>query len=155
MSWLKFGNSHIRVGNVDALFAVEQRDGLFVVERAGRFLFIETKAPHEALPVGQERLLKELSYLERFTVVLLEGPKSWPEKMERFYFGGRYPRATNREQFQGFVDRWFATAEGEMKDLERRHRVGRERLRPCALCSSTLATVASVLCTDCLDARRA
>jgi hypothetical protein len=73
-SWLKFGDSRISPTDVDQLF---------VVERKGWFLFIETKRPHEVLSDGQKILLSALSLVPKFWVVVLRGEKSEPSQIIR------------------------------------------------------------------------
>jgi hypothetical protein len=102
LSWLHFGETRIAPGDVD---------GLFVVERARRFLFMETKGTNEQLPEGQRILLEQLSFVPGFTVLLVRGPKGHPAQISSCY-GGVWtePEESNRNLFQAEVDRWFASA---------------------------------------------
>jgi hypothetical protein len=98
LGWLRFGDSKIGFGDVDALF---------VVERHSRFFYLETKGPEEDVPDGQQRLLTQLSCVPGFTVVLLRGPKSYPETVitiERGSWG--LPEPTDRQRFQRRIDDW-------------------------------------------------
>src|SRR3972149_4358061 len=69
LSWLRFGDTRIAVTDVD---------GMFVVERRGHFLFIETKGMDEPLTQGQRILLTALSRIKLWTVVILYGEKGGP-----------------------------------------------------------------------------
>lgn len=102
LSWLKFGNSKICVGDVD---------GLFVVERKGYFIFIETKTINEPLTLGQEILLKELSKVNKFTVILLRGETGLPVELTIYKNGKQGAKEmTNKKLFQNRVDTWFEIA---------------------------------------------
>ena len=81
---------------------------MFVVERRGHFLFIETKAPDEPLTQGQEILLRELSRLPRWKVVVLFGEKGYPEALRLVKDGATGgAEETSREDFQRRVDGWY------------------------------------------------
>ena len=99
LSWLRFGDTRIAVSDVD---------GLFVVERTGYFLFIETKRKDEALPKGQEILLAALSRIPTASVVILRGDKGYPSQLQKVK-NGRFEEAyeTNRQDFQRRLDTWF------------------------------------------------
>ena len=104
LSWLRFGDTRIAVSDVD---------GLFVVERYGKFLFLETKTSDEPVPVGQAILLRALSRLRGCTVILLRGARGDPETIQpiiRGEFGPRKP--TSRTDMQARVDRWFTAVTG-------------------------------------------
>ena len=102
LSWLRFGSGKIAVSDVD---------GLFVVERGNKFLFIETKRLDEILSDGQKLLLFALSKLPSMTVWLVRGPQSYPQAIT-IIKGGQWsePEETNREQFQTRVDAWYEKA---------------------------------------------
>ena len=109
LSWLRFGDTRIAVGDVD---------GLFVVERSGHLLFIETKGMDEPLTVGQRILLEALSRIPKVTVVVLYGDKGFPEVMRRIDRGVHLGvEDTDRQDFQRRVDTWFARANGRMAVL--------------------------------------
>ena len=85
-------------------------------QKLRRFLFIETKTEGEPLTVGQDILLRALSFVPGFTVVLIRGPNSCPEHVTIFRRGGFQSEPTSREDFQQRVDRWYdATNEGKPK----------------------------------------
>lgn len=100
LSWLHFGDTRIAPGDVD---------GLFVVERFGHFLYIETKRTSEPVPVGQRILLGALSCVPRFTVIVLRGDNNIPSSLVRV-LNGKFcaEEPTTREHFQERVDRWFS-----------------------------------------------
>ncbi len=103
LSWLRFGKGIISAGDVD---------GLFVVERRRHFLFIETKGPDELLSDGQKLLLTALSCVPKFTVLLLRGPKSYPESISVIRSGEwDFPESTDRIDFQKRVDTWYERAD--------------------------------------------
>ena len=99
LSWLRFGPGKISPSDVD---------GLFVVERNGHFLYLETKRPDEILSDGQKILLLKLSYVPRFTVLLIRGPHSYPQTVTIIKNGGwAEPEETDRDKFQLRVDAWY------------------------------------------------
>ena len=102
LSWLRFGDSRIAPCDVN---------GMFVVERAQHFLFIETKTEQEPITQGQRILLEQISCIPKFTVLLIRGPKSHPTELIRI-LRGRWskPEATNREEIQRRIDSWFEAA---------------------------------------------
>ena len=105
LSWLHFGDSRIAVSDVD---------GLFVVERRGHFLFIETKGLEEPLTEGQRILLEALSLLPRMTVVIIYGQRSWPEWIQQVREGSsRGVEETDRADVQRRIDSWYARANGQ------------------------------------------
>lgn len=104
LSWLKFGDGKIATGDVD---------GLFIVERKGRFLWLytETKRPGELLTEGQKFMLKALSSVQGFTVLIIRGPQSQPEELivvKNGQFG--WPEQTDRQKFQERIDDWYKRA---------------------------------------------
>lgn len=102
LSWLRFGNTRIAVTDVD---------GLFVVERRGNFLFIETKCLDEPLTQGQGIMLRQLSHIPQMTVIVLYGEKSWPQYVRRIEMGELLAmEETSRTDFQLRVDDWFRRA---------------------------------------------
>lgn len=81
---------------------------MFVVERRGHFLFIETKRMGEPLTQGQRILLEQLSLLPKWKVVVLYGDKGCPEVMRRFKDGALCDtEGTSREDFQRRVSAWY------------------------------------------------
>ena len=101
LSWLRFGNTRISFTDVD---------GLFVVERSGHFLFLETKRSDEELTMGQRILLEALSSLPKFTVILLRGPRGHPQSLQRIRQGvWNEEEPCNREEFQRRLNGWFCT----------------------------------------------
>ena len=104
LSWLQFGDTRISAGDVD---------GLFAVERSGHILFIETKGPLEPLTTGQRILLEALSSMNRVTVIILRGPKSFPETVTVFKRSAyAVDEPTSREDIQSRIDIWWAKANG-------------------------------------------
>jgi hypothetical protein len=109
-SWLRFGDSNIHPTDVD---------GLFVVERARRFLFVEWKPPEAALTEGQRFLLEALSRVRDlssacpFTVLVVRGPRGEPMQVQRVERGciGK-PEMTDRRAFQKRVDVWYTAVNG-------------------------------------------
>lgn len=105
-SWLCFDPPKIAVSDVD-----------FIVERRGHFLYIETKGirpdgEHERLDTGQRILIEQLSYLPRFTVLLVYGHGE-PEFVQRVIRGQiGEPIETDKTRFQAYVERWNARANG-------------------------------------------
>lgn len=55
----------------------------FLVERNGRFLVFETKAPGVPIETGQRRALEALSRIPQFTVAALWGEPDEPEVIQR------------------------------------------------------------------------
>ena len=109
LSWLHFGDTRIAVTDVD---------GLFVVERGGYFLFIETKGLDEPLTQGQRIMLTALSQQPKHRVVVIYGEKGYPEILQRFSKGELLGRQeTSREDFQRRVDGWFDAANIQMSQL--------------------------------------
>ena len=105
LSWLHFGDSRIAVSDVD---------GLFVVERHGHFLFLETKGLNEPLTEGQRILLVALSRLPRMTVVVMYGPKGEPEWLQAIRNGSILAiEDTDRADVQRRIDIWYARANGQ------------------------------------------
>ena len=105
LSWLRFGDSRIAVSDVD---------GMFVVERRGHFLFLETKGIDEPMTQGQRILLIALSRVPRFTVIALYGEKGWPEVLRRMENGEELGvEETSRKDFQRRVGDWYARANGQ------------------------------------------
>jgi hypothetical protein len=104
LSWLHFGTTNIAPGDVD---------GLFVVERNRRFLFMETKGRTEELLPGQKIMLEQLSSVPGFTVLLVRGPKGHPEQVSQCRNGDwMEAQDSDRALFQSRVDSWFAAANG-------------------------------------------
>ena len=102
LSWLHFGDGRIAVTDVD---------GMFVVERRGHFLLIETKALEEPLTQGQQILLCAFSRLPRCIALVLYGSKGWPEIIRRIENGELLGvEETSRDDFQRRVDAWYITA---------------------------------------------
>ena len=105
LSWLHFGDTRIAVTDVD---------GLFVVERGGHFLFIETKRLGEPLMQGQRIMLTALSHQPNSLVVILYGKSGYPEILQRIHNGEfRDDQETSREDFQRRVDVWFEAANSQ------------------------------------------
>lgn len=99
---MRFGDTRIAFGDVD---------GLFVVERKGRFLFMETKTGSEPLWDGQALMLGRLSHVPGFTVIVVRGPKGEPATVARIAAGIEYPEEpTSRADMQRRVDDWFVAA---------------------------------------------
>jgi hypothetical protein len=106
-SWLNgsFGHTKISPSDIDAL-----------VERQGRFLIFETKSLGDNPSEGQWILLKTLARLPDFTVYVLWGKRSWPERMQRIYGTRLGPvESASREKVQEEVARWFEWAEEHPK----------------------------------------
>lgn len=78
-----------------------------VLERGGRFLFIETKGPGVPLARGQSLLLQRLARDPRHTVVVLWGEPDAPSLMELIGLRGRVP--TSRDEFWQFVANWWTS----------------------------------------------
>ena len=111
LSWLHFGDTRIAVTDVD---------GLFVVERGGYFLFMETKGLDEPLTQGQRIMLTALSHQPRTLVVVLYGKKGYPEILQRIRKGEFLGvQDTDREDFQRRVDTWFDAANIQMAQVGR------------------------------------
>ena len=102
LSWLHFGDSRIAVSDVD---------GLFVVERNSRFLFLETKGLDEPLTQGQRILMERLSTIPQFTVLVIYGSKGFPEVLRQFRKGVQQEiEFTDRVDFQRRIDDWYCAA---------------------------------------------
>ena len=105
LSWLRFGDTRIAVTDVD---------GMFVVERRGHFLFLETKGIDEPMTQGQRILLRALSRKPKWTVVTLYGEKGWPEVLRQMKNGEELGvEETSREDFQRRIDEWYRRANAE------------------------------------------
>ena len=113
LSWLQFGNTRIAVTDVD---------GMFVVERRGNFLFIETKCLDEPLTQGQGIMLRALSHIPQMTVVVLYGEKGWPQYIRRIEGGELLAmEPTSRTEFQIRVDDWYGRANAYQQVREASH----------------------------------
>lgn len=80
----------------------------FIVERNGRFLVFETKAPGVEIAQGQRRALQALSRLPQFTVAVLWGAPDEVQTIQRVRhgrWGTRYP-ITN-PQLWHFCAQWW------------------------------------------------
>jgi len=101
---MRFGDSRIHVTDVDCMF---------VVERRGKFLWIEWKETDELLTDGQRILAEQLSRIHGFTVLVVRGNAGSPTTLERV-FAGEWGdvKKTNKEDFQTRLDAWFEAANG-------------------------------------------
>jgi len=120
LGWLRFRDTRIAFSDVD---------GLFVVERKGRFLFLETKGVDEPLWRGQVILLSRLSHVAGFTVMVVRGPKqpgiptSIPATFQVVRRGIWYQaEATSKPDFQARIDAWYDAA-SQAKPVHRLDRV--------------------------------
>jgi hypothetical protein len=104
LGWIRFGDSRISVTDVDCLF---------VVERKGKFLWMEWKEITEALPMGQRLMIEALSRVPGFTVLVLRGRGGYPETLEHVRHGDwGFIQRTSAEDFQRRVDAWYEAANG-------------------------------------------
>jgi len=95
-----FGDTKIKPTDIDG-----------VIERNGKFLFIETKSPGASVPVGQEIMFLHLVEMDA-SVLVIWGEKDTPQEM---YFRSqrgcrRYPNASI-EELRHLVKRWFSWAD--------------------------------------------
>jgi hypothetical protein len=94
-----FGNTRISPTDMDC-----------VIERRGKFLFIEEKNPEEDITVGQRILLEQLAKKPGITCVVMWG-KSKENHVEAYQvhdgmrWGKKIPCTT--EEFRDFVSNWF------------------------------------------------
>jgi len=93
-----FGGTRIRVTDLDGL-----------VERKGRFLYIEAKSPGKEVPVGQKILFDHLIANPQNTVLVIWGAPSEPEQAQ---FWGRKAFPADKEKVKALVSRWYQYAEG-------------------------------------------
>lgn len=104
-SWMKFGDSRIHPTDVDCMF---------VVERRGRFLWIEWKEAKETLTMGQKILAEQLSMVPGFTVLLLRGfgDGSQDRLTVEKVTGGEWGilEVMDKTTFQARLDDWYAAA---------------------------------------------
>lgn len=102
LSWIRFGNGIISVGDVDCLF---------VVERHGKFLYMEWKRENEITTQGQEILLKALSEVDKFTVLVVIHDGGIPFQYVEVCSShiGRL-KDTNKPDFQKRIDSWYKMA---------------------------------------------
>lgn len=78
-----------------------------VLERHGRFLFIETKSTTN-IPRGQYRLLSSLAQQPKTTVVLLVGQPSHPVQMAEVIPGDRLVfHPTTPAEFAAYLGAWW------------------------------------------------
>lgn len=102
LSWMKFGDTRIHPTDVDCLF---------VVERKGRFLWIEWKEEAEIVSDGQKILMDQLSYVPGFTVLVLRGTGGVPSTVTQIKRGEiGFPEQVDAENFQLRLDAWFLKA---------------------------------------------
>jgi uncharacterized protein YifE (UPF0438 family) len=81
---------------------------MFVVERKGQFLMIETKGIKEPLTEGQRILLVAVSRQPKWTAVVIYGEKGWPEYLRRIERGEFLEvESTSRDDFQRRIDDWY------------------------------------------------
>ncbi len=93
----------------DALSPCRMTDLDGIVERRGRFLVVEWKAPGASVKRAQERALDELNRLDQFTVKIVHGTSDPMEpKLYRAPFGQDVP--TDLANFQQRCSRWFQQA---------------------------------------------
>lgn len=93
----------------DSLDPCKMTDLDGMVERRGKFLVVEWKAPGQSVKNAQERALNALNRLDQFTVLVVHGTSDpMDPKMVRFPFGP--DKATDLERFQKGVHDWFAKA---------------------------------------------
>lgn len=97
-----FGGTKIRVSDVDG-----------VVERKGKFLFIEAKRPNASIPGGQQRLFRALAK-SGCSIFLIWGDQNKPERLSVWYPGRdnpEKPKPANQEAVADMVRRWFKYAD--------------------------------------------
>ena len=100
-----FGNTRISPMDIDG-----------IVERHGKFLFIETKAPGVLIPAGQLILLEQLAQKEDFTVLIVYGCPGNPTEI--WYWDGKQPilvKSATIEDLRNIVKQWFQTVDTTRK----------------------------------------
>ena len=111
-SWVTFPNP-------SPGFHLSDVDQLYVVEREGSFLYIETKRLGEGYPSGgQQKLLNALSLVPGFTVLLVHGDGQTPatvQTIDRRHWGAI--TSTTREAFQARINAWYTRADRWPREL--------------------------------------
>ena len=95
-----FGETKIKPTDIDGF-----------VERKGKFLAIETKAPEVEIPQGQEIMFKQMAKIG-ITVFVVWGTTNTPTKLKIFYknmIDG--PLDCNTEYLRERVSNWFSFAD--------------------------------------------
>lgn len=98
-----FGSTRIKPTDIDGL-----------VERNGRFLFLETKSIGAQLPIGQERTFKALVKAANATVIVVWGCQNQPTACKVFspqYPNGYMDNNITVQQFRNLVINWFNDVE--------------------------------------------
>jgi hypothetical protein len=98
-----FGDTRIHPTDVDGL-----------VERNGKFLFLETKLPGTAIKMGQEIMLKNLASQKNFTVLVIWGRPGMPVKVRIISDNfDKIIETANLNELRRIVKKWFSYAENQ------------------------------------------
>ena len=82
------------------------------VERRGKFLVLETKAPGTSLPDGQRYTFEALRKTGLFTIMIIWGETNVPERIEIWSHAGYHgPYDVDLEKLRGYVTRWYQWAD--------------------------------------------
>lgn len=94
-----FAPTNIRVSDIDG-----------IVERNGRFLFIETKHPGEKIPQGQAILHDQLLRTGRFSVLMIWGNPNHPVRFQLRENGKTVEEEGSTDVIAAIVRGWFERA---------------------------------------------
>ena len=101
-----FGDTMIRISDVDG-----------IVERKGKFLFLETKRPDELLTIGQRRLHDALRETGLFWVLVIRGERNTPINYSLRIKGmpEEKKNVTGEDEIKKVVQKWFKWADIKQK----------------------------------------
>lgn len=95
-----FGDSKVAMADIDG-----------IVERRGKFLVLETKAPGAPIPYGQLLTIKALSATRVFTVIVAWGETNSPQAAQVYAADGVSPVfACDIAKLRRIVATWFRLA---------------------------------------------
>ena len=96
-----FGETKIEPTDIDGL-----------VERKGKFLIIEAKAPSANLQVGQEITFEALRQTGLFTIIVVWGETNKSSRIEVWTREGKFPiRTSGLKTLRKIVAKWFLAAD--------------------------------------------
>jgi hypothetical protein len=92
-----FGDTKIKPTDIDGF-----------VERKGKFLWLETKAPGADIPEGQQLTFAALARIKLFTIFIIWGSKDAPQEIQVMGHWGRSKKLPcTLGRLRDFVSRWF------------------------------------------------
>ena len=97
-----FGETRIKPTDIDGF-----------VERHGKFLWFETKAPGAQIPEGQLRTFEAVIKTQIFTVMVVWGNTNEPEEIQVFTrWGRRDKEKCDLSRLRHLVSKWYEYADG-------------------------------------------